>query len=134
MLELPFPSISYHLLQHLTQLSARNIRHLSIFRPSGAYQPLSNSHQVHTAELRVFVAQCAHDSHFAPGQVDKSMHFHVALGMTQIDHEYQESTINPNKSTIFPALIHHKSQNNSLQDGAPKIAKLVYKWLNNGLW
>ena len=21
-----------------------------------------------------------------------------------------------------------------LQDGAPKIAKLVYKWLNNGLW
>jgi hypothetical protein len=86
------------------------------------------------AELRVFVAQCAHDSHFAPGQVDKSMHFHVALGMTQIDHEYQESTINPNKSTIFPALIHHKSQNNSLQDGAPKIAKLVYKWLNNGLW
>ena len=24
--------------------------------------------------------------------------------------------------------------NTSLQDGAPKIAKLVYKWLNNGLW
>jgi hypothetical protein len=22
----------------------------------------------------------------------------------------------------------------ALQDGAPKIAKLVYKWLNNGLW
>ena len=22
----------------------------------------------------------------------------------------------------------------SLQDGAPKIAKLVYKWLNYGLW
>ena len=22
----------------------------------------------------------------------------------------------------------------SIQDGAPKIAKLVYKWLNNGLW
>jgi len=21
-----------------------------------------------------------------------------------------------------------------LQGGAPKIAKLVYKWLNNGLW
>jgi hypothetical protein len=21
-----------------------------------------------------------------------------------------------------------------MQDGAPKIAKLVYKWLNNGLW
>ena len=21
-----------------------------------------------------------------------------------------------------------------LQDGAPKIAKLVYKWLNNSLW
>ena len=25
-------------------------------------------------------------------------------------------------------------KNGHPQDGAPKIAKLVYKWLNNGLW
>ena len=27
-----------------------------------------------------------------------------------------------------------KNEKPGLQDGAPKIAKLVYKWLNYGLW
>ena len=39
---------------------------------------------------------------------------------------------------IIPYIVeNNKCLNKSLypiQDGAPKIAKLVYKWLKNGLW
>jgi len=40
-------------------------------------------------------------------------------------------------SRTWPAATPRKCWANktiTIQDGAPKIAKLVYKWLNNGLW